>query len=121
MVAAHENLQRYEQLSRSIHGVLFLAVPHRGATLATYASSLTKVMAHIPGLQVDPAIISELQSESEDFFRLAQSWTMRASPLLIRSFHEEQTTGNHLVSMDFLTRDCMTDPWSRLLTNNPLR
>ena len=111
MVLAHENTVHGKRLCDFVQGFIFLAVPHRGADIATTADMLANIANCIPGLRLGSNLTKSLRAKSKELWDLADSWKERgAGTRLIRTFLEEKEMFKHLVR----------DPYTLTPTRRPL-
>lgn len=80
--------------------MIFLGTPHRGSSIATQAElfgSIINVGWHASGLHhfkggVRTTLLRDLSQNSSELVAIADSFTQRASTLLIVTFYERYTT-----------------------------
>ena len=99
MILAHERPDHYEKLLESIKAAVFMAVPHRGADIAFWASFAAKLLRNAQmGFAGNPAYVNALQRNSRECADISRQFVGRSSKLNIRTFFETEQMGNQLVS-----------------------
>ena len=79
--------QGCKKLVERIHGLVFLATPHRGADSATLLKNVLKAVAHGP-----KAFVSDLERHSEALQSINDGFRHYANALELRSFYETVKT-----------------------------
>ncbi len=97
MIIAHEQIDVYGQLLNSIRGIIFFAVPHRGAELANLVKIFSKVVGFF-GFRVNTKHIALLSKESDPLMEISSQFKNRARRLDIITFIETEKYKSHLVS-----------------------
>ncbi|KAK4144482.1 uncharacterized protein C8A04DRAFT_11422, partial [Dichotomopilus funicola] len=88
----------YRDLLENIRGIVFFAVPHRGANLAMWASFPARVGKHTSlGLAGNTRFLDALKRDSIERSEISNAFVRRAVHLRIRTFYETEKTGNSLV------------------------
>lgn len=102
MIVAHEQTDVYGKLLDSIKGVIFFAVPHRGAQLAAMATSTATALRFF-GFNVNTRHVSILSRESDPLMDISSQFKNRAKGLDITTFVETEKYKGHLVSSEVTT------------------
>ncbi len=93
-----------------VKGCLFLGVPHRGSSLANWATAPVQFLQRLSlGFSGSSNFVNILRSNSKDWVKLSDNFVERAGTLAIRSFFETEKYGNLMVSY--------ANPQPRLLRN----
>jgi pimeloyl-ACP methyl ester carboxylesterase len=79
----------YAELVASVHGIIFLATPHRGAQ---YAKMLNNILSTAPLGAPPKAYISELDSSSSSLQDINEQFRICCESLMLTSFFETQKT-----------------------------
>jgi hypothetical protein len=84
----------------SAAGVVFFAVPHRGADLGYWAALATKALSFVTvGALGNPNFVEGLTRNSAEFAGISKAFVQPASKfVVIRSFYEQIKIGNQVVS-----------------------
>lgn len=102
MVLANERPDHYEKLLHSIKASVFMAVPHRGADIAFWATFAARLLRNAQlGFGGNPAYVKALQRNSKQCADISRQFVGRSSKLSIRTFFETEQMGNQLVSSEF--------------------
>lgn len=96
MVIANSDSRHYGHLLQRISGIVFLAVPHRGSSLAHVFFSGTKVFN---GLGTNSRFLEDLQRDSREFTNISTHFVERGSLIEIRTFYETKRYWNRIVSL----------------------
>jgi hypothetical protein len=120
MIIAHERSNAYGELLKSVRGVMFFGVPHRGSDLAYWgdiAASICKTMS----LGANTKFIAPLRRKSATFADISQQFIERGQPpLQIYTFYElNKVKGQLLVRLSpELETSCFIQliPFERWLT-----
>jgi hypothetical protein len=83
----------------SIKGVIFFAVPHRGAEFANLVKIFSKVVGFF-GFGVNTKNIALLSKESDPLMDMSSQFKRRAKTLDIITFIETERYKGHLVSLE---------------------
>ena len=97
MIIAHEQIDVYGQLLNSIRGIVFFAVPHRGAELANLVKIFSKVVG-LFGFGVNTKHVALLSKESDPLMDISSQFKNRARRVDIMTFVETEKYKGHLVS-----------------------
>ncbi|XXH00550.1 hypothetical protein Hte_006898 [Hypoxylon texense] len=86
LIQAHEH-NRYNALLKEIKGVAFFGTPHRGSSVANWATLLGNLVKVIPtGMRT--TILKGLKTNSRELQGISQSFVERGAELNITSFYE---------------------------------
>lgn len=98
MILANERPEYYENLLNSIKASIFMAVPHRGADIAFWASFAARLLRNAQlGFAGNPSYVKALQRNSRECADISRQFVGRSSKLTIRTFFETEQMGNQLV------------------------
>jgi hypothetical protein len=99
MVLAWERERLFGDILKSIGGVLFFGVPHRGSDVAFWADFPVKITKYASiGFRGNDKFLDALKRDSKDWRELSESFVERGADLRIRTFYETEKIGNLLVS-----------------------
>ena len=91
----------YGTLLKSIHGIVFLGVPHRGADIAYWASLPANIIKYGSlGFRGNTDFLNSLERNSESWRTISKQFIERGESLQIRTFFETRKIGNFLVLVD---------------------
>ncbi|KAL9023532.1 MAG: hypothetical protein Q9196_007145, partial [Gyalolechia fulgens] len=98
IIRAHERSQHYGALLQSIHGIVFMGVPHRGADSARWASLVANILqVGQLGLGTNTNFVEALKRNSPTFSDISRQFVERATLLTIRTFFETERWGNQVI------------------------
>ncbi|KAL8925462.1 MAG: hypothetical protein Q9172_002224 [Xanthocarpia lactea] len=98
IIRAHERSQHYGGLLQSIHGIVFMGVPHRGADSARWASLVANILqVGQLGLGTNTNFVEALKRNSPTFSDISRQFVERAKLLTIRTFFETERWGNQVI------------------------
>ncbi|KAL8863359.1 MAG: hypothetical protein Q9178_000039 [Gyalolechia marmorata] len=98
IIRAHERSQHYGGLLQSIHGIVFMGVPHRGADSARWASLVASILQVGQfGLGTNTNFVEALKRNSPTFSDISRQFVERAKLLTIRTFFETERWGNQVI------------------------
>lgn len=104
LIIAHERSQRYETITRDVHGIVFMGTPHRGSDLAFWSSMLATIgnLFVLGSLRTD--LLQDLQNKSDTLGSICSQFVERAQLLHILTFYERLRIKGlpKLASMSFL-------------------
>ncbi|TQV91653.1 ankyrin repeat protein [Cordyceps javanica] len=85
--------ERYQNLAKSVSGVIFLGCPHRGSRIASTAQLLSKIInAATLGRGVRTDLLKALERSSEQLQEISRKAVRLLAPLTIVSFYETRLT-----------------------------
>ncbi|KAF5634278.1 ankyrin repeat domain protein [Fusarium sp. NRRL 52700] len=92
LVVAHERADIYGTIAHSIVGVVFLATPHRGSSLAAPAEFASMVLrAAQLGTGTNKKLVASLRKNAELLWDISSQFVGRASGIHIRTFYETES------------------------------
>jgi hypothetical protein len=98
MIQAHSDQEEYGTLLEAVRGLVFFGVPHRGASAASFFSSLANLLGYTPfTFRTNPAYLNDLKKRPDRLTEIADLFKQRAKPLRILSFYEMQRMGINVV------------------------
>ena len=98
LIIAHERSKYYADLSNSVRGLVFFAVPHRGSDSAYWATFAANLLRSLQlGFCTNPNFLKALQRNSETFSNISKQFIERGETLEIRTFYESKKIWNQLV------------------------
>lgn len=98
MILAWERSELYGPLLKSIRGIVFLGVPHRGADIAYWASLPANIIKYGSlGFGGSTDFLNSLEKNSETWRTISKQFVERGKSLQIRTFFETKKIGNTLV------------------------
>jgi hypothetical protein len=100
LVLAHERSREFGDLRDSVRGCVFFGVPHRGAKIASWASSLAK-LTEMLGFEVNPNFTKALWKKSKIFADISKQFVERAGNIKFRTFYETERLHGYLVRSDY--------------------
>lgn len=103
----------YGALLKSIRGIVFLGVPHRGADIAYWASLPANIIKYGSlGFRGSTDFLNSLEKNSESWRTISKQFVERAESLQIRTFFETKKIGNVLVSTASCLLVALYPDWS---------
>ena len=100
LIIANERSDHWKDVRDSAAGVIFFAVPHRGADTAYWAKLATNVLSFATlGAMGNANFVKSLKRNSPDFSNISTAFIQPATRFpIIRTFYETVKIGNQLVS-----------------------
>lgn len=95
-----ERSDQWKDMIDSIAGVIFFAVPHRGADAGYWANLAANAVSFATlGTHGSSVLVRSLKRNSEEFSNISQAFIQPAARIpIIRTFYETVKIGNQLVS-----------------------
>lgn len=91
LVLAHERSSLYGILSQKAFGVIFMATPHRGSSVASWAQIAAVIVRSAQlGLNTNLELLRVLRRDSEILMDISSQFVERAANLQIRTFYETE-------------------------------
>ena len=98
MILAHEQPERYADLSKSARGVIFFGVPHRGSDVAYWGTFAANLLETIQlGFGTNSNFVKDLQRNSETLANISEQFFPLGDKLKIRTFYETERLLNRVV------------------------
>ena len=103
MILANERSDHWKDITDSAAGIIFFAVPHRGADTAYWADLATNVLSFSTlGVKGNANFVKSLRRNSPEFSKISQGFIQPASRFpVIQTFYETVKMKNCLVSLSF--------------------
>lgn len=105
MNLANERSDLWRDIVDSVFSIIFFAVPHRGADVASLATVTANVYTFATlGFAGNKNFVEALKRNSLEFWQISNAFIQPASRVrIIRSFYETAKIANHLVSQILCT------------------
>lgn len=94
-----------EEVQNAVYGIVFLATPHNGSSLATSGNIVAKIARVLSPLNPPQVIIETLRRDSKVLFEITEDFNVMASRLEIVSFYETKMT--------------KIGPWRKMVVEQP--
>ncbi|KAF5535202.1 ankyrin repeat [Fusarium phyllophilum] len=89
IILAHEQQQTYTAMAESKIGIVFLATPHRGSSLATPGQFVAKLLRALQlGLGTNTKLPTSLCPDAEILWDISSQFVHRATDIQIKTFYE---------------------------------
>lgn len=102
MNLANERSDLWKDIVNSVFGIIFFAVPHRGADAAYWATIAANVYSVATiGFKGNQNFVDALKRNSPEFWQISNAFIQPASKVnIIRSFYETTKIANRIVSLN---------------------
>ncbi|CZR66344.1 uncharacterized protein PAC_16245 [Phialocephala subalpina] len=98
LILAHEQPERYADLSKSVRGVIFFGVPHRGSDVAYWGTFAANLLETIQlGFGTNSNFVKDLQRNSETLANISEQFFPLGDKLKIRTFYETERLLNRVI------------------------
>ncbi|KAN0098199.1 hypothetical protein V8E51_013862 [Hyaloscypha variabilis] len=99
LILANERSDHWKDIRDSAAGIIFFAVPHRGADIAYWANIATNALNLATlGARGNANFVRSLQKNSPEFANISQAFIQPAAQFtVIRTFYETVKIGNQLI------------------------
>ncbi|KAJ9617244.1 hypothetical protein H2200_000965 [Cladophialophora chaetospira] len=87
LILSHQDKHIYGEILKATVGIIFLATPHRGSSIATWMAPLTS-LGKVFGLRSD--LVQVLGASSRSLMEISEQFIPRSPPLKLVSFTEQQ-------------------------------
>lgn len=81
--------ERYNSISESTVGIIFLGTPHQGSKKVAYATVLSNIAIALRN-KTQPRLVKALQINSEELMQLAADFRLQVSKYHVYSFYETE-------------------------------
>ena len=100
---AHQRAPKYYQdVLKSVKGIAFMGVPHRGSGIARLGSFLAGLLkASTAGTSTNKNLIKELKKGARTLTDLSAAANQRLSELILYSFYETRRLHGEVVGLKF--------------------
>jgi hypothetical protein len=94
LILAHETDNIYGRILKATVGIIFLATPHQGTTLASWATLLSNVVNAVSlGQASRTQLLQDLRARSETLMEISRQFVQRSVPLKLMTFTEQEVEG----------------------------
>lgn len=102
---ANERSDLWEHIVDSVFGIIFFAVPHRGADAAYWATVAANVYSVATfGFKGNQNFVEALKRNYAEFWQISNAFIQPASKVkIIRTFYETTRIANRIVSLTLKT------------------
>jgi hypothetical protein len=97
LILSNDDETRYQDITDSTKGIVFMGTPHLGADIAAWGRFLGRIGNVITIGFIRTDLIRDLKPKSREFIEIASSFVNRIARLQIVSFFERGTMGGVLV------------------------